>query len=107
MLQQFLAIGIIIFLASRVFWQKKKKQITGSEFLFWLAFWFLAALAVIFLKQIDRFVAYLGFSSNGINFLLYVSVMVLFYLIFRLRIRLEKQEKNITKIIREIAIKEK
>jgi hypothetical protein len=107
MLQQILALVIISFFLARQFFLKQKKQISANEFIFWLVFWLLAALAIIFLKWIDRFVANLGFSGSGIDILLYLGVVVLFYFIFRLRLRLEKIEKDITKIIREIALKNK
>jgi hypothetical protein len=62
-------------------------------------------IVIILLKKIDQFVANLGFSSSGIDVILYLSIVFLFYIIFRLRLRMEKLERNITKIIREIAIK--
>lgn len=105
MLQQTLALIIIAFFLSRLFWQKQKKQIGANEFIFWLIFWFLAAGAIIALKYIDKFVADLGFSGSGIDILLYIAVIILFYFVFRLRLKLEKIEKDITKIVREIAIK--
>ncbi len=107
MLQQIIALIIIAFFASRLFWQKRKKRIGANEFIFWLVFWGLAALAVIFLKRIDAVVAELGFSGSGIEVLLYAGVVVLFYFIFRLRLRLEKIERDITKIVRELAVKDK
>jgi len=107
MLQQELALLIIIFFLFRLFWQKKKKQINFNEFIFWLAFWFLAGAAIIFIKKIDQFVANLGFSGSGIDILLYLGVAVLFYLIFRLRLKIEKIEKSITKIVREISLRNK
>jgi len=105
MFQQVLALLIIAFFLFRLFWQKKKKQINYNEFIFWLIFWLLAGLAIIFLKKIDLFVAGLGFSGSGIDVLFYLGVVVLFYLIFRLRIKIEKIERNITKIVREISLK--
>lgn len=107
MLQQIIALIIIAFFAFRLLWQKRKKQIGANEFVFWLIFWILAALAVIFLKWIDALVAELGFSGSGIEVLLYAGVVVLFYFIFRLRLRLEKIERDITKIVRIIAVKNK
>lgn len=104
MLQQILALIIIAFFLARLFWQKQKKQIGAGEFIFWLIFWLLVALAIIFLKWIDRLVADLGFSGSGIEVMLYIAVAILFYFIFRLRLRLEKIEKNITKIVREISL---
>jgi hypothetical protein len=106
MLQQIIALIIIAFFLSRLIWQKKREKINGQEFVFWLIFWFFAGLAIVFLKKIDQLVAGLGFSGSGIEVLLYVAVAVLFYLIFRVRMKLEKIERDVTKIIREIAIRE-
>ncbi len=106
MWQQLIALIIILFFLSRLFIQKKKSNINNFEFNFWASFWFLAALAIIFLKQIDIFVSKLGFSSTGINFLLYLATMVLFYLIFKLRLRLNNLENKLTKLTRSIAINE-
>jgi hypothetical protein len=106
MYQQIIALLVIIFIISRVFWQLKKNQINNTEFLFWLLFWTIAALAVIFLKSIDAFIAKLGFTSSGIDFLQYLAVVLLFYLFFRMRIRLEKIERNITRIVRKSGLDE-
>jgi len=105
MIQQIFALLIIIFFASRVWRQKQAKQIGQNEFVFWLIFWLLAAAAIIFIKQIDRFVAYLGFSGAGINFLFYIAVMILFYFLFKMRLKIVKMEKNITDLTREISLK--
>ncbi len=107
MLQQIIALFIIAFFLARLFWQKQKKQIGANEFLFWLIFWFLAAIAIIAIKFIDKLVAKLGFTGSGIEVLLYLSIVLLFYLIFRLRLRLAKVERNLTKIIREITLNNK
>lgn len=107
MLQQIIALIIIAFFLSRLYWQKQKNYIGFNEFLFWLIFWLLAAAVIISLKFIDRLVANLGFTGSGIEVLLYLSAAVLFYLIFRLRLRLEKIEKDLTKIVKHIALKDK
>jgi hypothetical protein len=104
MFQQLIALIIILFFLSRLFIQKRKKQIGANEFAFWLVFWLLAAGAIIFLKRIDALVAELGFSGTGIEVLFYAGVIILFYLIFRLRLRLERMERDITKIVRNLAI---
>ena len=105
MLQQIIAILIIIFFLTRLFLQRKNKQVNRTEFLFWLGFWFLAISLIVFIKKIDVLVAGLGFSATGIDVLLYLSVAIFFYFLFRLRLKLEKMDREITKIIREIALK--
>jgi small membrane protein len=107
MFQQIIALIIIAFFIARLFWQKKKNYIGLNEFIFWLIFWLTAVLSVIFIKFIDKLVSGLGFSGSGIEVLLYLSVALLFYLIFRLRLKLEKIEKDITKIVKEIALKDR
>ena len=107
MFQQIIALIVIAFFLARLFWQKQKKQIGVNEFIFWLIFWLLAAGAIINLKWVDKLVAGLGFSGTGIDVLFYIAVVVLFYLIFKVRLRQERQEKEITKIVKEIALKKK
>lgn len=105
MFQQIIALIIIAFFLSRLFWQKHKQRINKAEFSFWLIFWALAAAAIIFIKWIDEFIAGLGFSSQGIDVLFYIAVILLFYLVFRIRLKLENIEKDLTHITRELAIK--
>lgn len=107
MIQQTLALVLIIFFVARLFFQKRKNQISPNEFTFWLFFWFVSGTAIVGLKYIDRFVASLGFSGMGIDVLLYLAIIVLIYLIFRVRLRLERIEQEITKIVREISLNKK
>jgi hypothetical protein len=105
--QQIIAIIIIAFFALKLFGQKKKNQIGGNEFALWLVFWGLALLAIIFIKQLDALVAHFGFSGSGINFLIYLAVLMLFYFIFRLRLNFAKLDRQLTDLTRQITFQEK
>jgi small membrane protein len=107
MFQQAIALIVIFFFIFRLFLQKRKKTINTYEFFLWFLFWSSTGVAIIFIKQIDSFVARIGFSGSGIDVLIYLSVIILFYFVLKLRMRLEKQERNITKIIRNISINNK
>jgi len=104
MLQQIFALFFIALFVWRLFEQKKKGKLNKNEFYFWLIFWCLGALAIIFIRQIDSFVQLLGFSGSGINFLLYITVMILFYLVFKLRLYIAKLDSNLTEMARKIAL---
>lgn len=105
MLQQLSASIIILFFIIRLVGQKKRKQINNNEFGLWLAFWLLALGAIIFLKKIDFLVASLGFSGAGINVLVYIAVLILIYLVFRLRLNQAKIERQLSEINQELALK--
>ncbi|NCO00146.1 DUF2304 family protein [Candidatus Falkowbacteria bacterium] len=107
MLQQIIALIIIFLFISRLVRQKNRQEIGSNELYLWLSFWILAAISIIFIKFIDRFVAYFGFSMSGINFLLYLSVLALFYLVFRLRLNLAKLDKNLTEVVRQLTLNKK
>lgn len=104
MIQQIIAIVIIAIFIWRLTVQKNKNKISRNEFYLWLTFWLLGVIAIIFIKQIDNLVEWLGFSSGGINFLLYLTVMGLFYLVFKMRLTIAKLDANLTKIARKIAL---
>lgn len=107
MLQQLLALIVILFFLARLFILKKNKKIAGGEFVFWLVFWSLAAASIMSLKWLDKLIADLGFSASAINILVYAAVVVLFYMNFRLRLKVEKMDKEITKIVRDLALEKK
>ncbi|HQB50747.1 MAG TPA: DUF2304 family protein [bacterium] len=99
MLQKIVALALIGFFLIKLLWQQRQRRISWLEFGFWLIFWLSSALAVLSLSQIDSLVAKLGFSGSGIDVLLYVGVAVCFYFIFRLRLKLEKYERQLTQLV--------
>jgi hypothetical protein len=106
MWQQIIALVLIIIFITILSLLRKKSKIQKNEYIFWLIVWVLAGLAILFLKQLDTLLIDFGFSSSGINFLLYLAVLFLFYLIFRLRLKILDLDKKITKLLRELALQD-
>ena len=106
MIQSSVALIIIVLFIFRLAWQSYRNRVTRAEFVFWLSFWSISALLIIFIKDIDRLVASLGFSGSGIQILLYLAVALIFSQIFRLRLKLESVERNITKLAEAKSSKE-
>ncbi len=104
MFQQAIALAFIAIFIWRLSLQKKKKQIGNNEFALWLVFWLMGALAIIFIRSLDKILVNLGFSGSGINFLLYLAVISLFYLVFKLRLKISKLEKDLSDLVREITL---
>jgi hypothetical protein len=105
MWQQIIAIIIITFFIFRLFQQKKNQAINGSELFLWLSFWLIALGAIIFIRQIDALLAYLGFSGAAINFFVYFSILALIYQVFRMRLKMAKMDKNISELNQALTLK--
>ena len=103
---QILAVVYVVFTASRAILRAKDKKISIAEFFFWLALWFGLVFVVFFPNIVSSFADILGIG-RGIDFILYVSVGGLFYLIFRLYVKIEESQQQITHLVREISLWEK
>jgi len=78
-----------------------------SRFNFWwLIFWIIAVVAVWVPDFLTKIANILGIG-RGADLVLYVSVVAVFYLIFKIYVRFEKIERNITKIVRKDSLEEK
>ncbi len=99
-------IVVIVLIILRLIFKLKNKEIGFGVFSSWLIIW-LAAIVVIWWPDITSFLAIKVGVTRGVDLVVYVSVILVFYLLFRLLLRIEKIESNITKIIREIALKDK
>jgi len=103
MLIQIIISLFILFAVLRLVLRFRKTELKISEFVTWLVFW-LAAAAAVWLPDFLTYVANLVGIGRGADLVLYMGVVVVFYLIFKIYIRLEKMERNITKVVRDDAM---
>lgn len=106
MLIQILLSLFILFALIKVFGRFRAKEISFWPLVFWKIFW-LAVVVVVWQPNLSTEIANRLGVGRGADLIMYVSVAVLFYLFFRISVRLEGLERNITKIVREIALKGK
>lgn len=102
---QFVLTVFIIFAASRAILQFKGGMIRFGAMLFWLGIWVVAAIAIFYPEATTRFARLLGIG-RGVDVILYVSIAILFYLVFRLHVYLEDLRSEISTLIRELSLKE-
>lgn len=103
MLIQILAIIFVIFALWRVIAKYRRHELKPSEFSMWLIFWLAVGVAFFIPESLTKIANLLGIG-RGADLVLYVAVVVVFYLMFRIFVRLEKMEKNITKVVRKYTI---
>ena len=100
---QIILMVFVLFALSRAYLRYQEGKITVKEFIFWLIIWVSAAVAIISPRTISFFSDYLGIGRPA-DLIIYVAVILLFYLIFRIYVALDGIEQKITHIVREIAI---
>lgn len=93
----------IIFVTGRVIARFSVGDITSRELTIWLIFWFLVAAATVVPQQTDVVAQWVG-VERGADLLVYLSIMVLFFIVFKILVRLEKLDKDITIIVRHSAL---
>ncbi len=103
---QIMALVFVTFTASRAILRRIDKKISFGELVFWLAIWS-GLIFVVFFPDYTSFIANLIGIGRGIDVIIYTSIGLLFYLIFRLYVKLEETDRQITQLIREIALIEK
>lgn len=104
MLIKFFLIIFVVFAFSRVVMQFRKKEVTSREFLFWTLFWAATALIVAYPNLLSRVALLLG-VGRGADLALYAAALILFYLVFRLLVRIERIEHTITKMTTTLALR--
>ena len=92
-----------LFAWSRAIINYKKKRLSTNEFIFWTMIWILVMFVSI-LPGIFGGIADLLGTESGLKLLVYLSIIILFYLIYRLYVTTKKMNKNLTLIVRRMAI---
>jgi hypothetical protein len=100
---QILIIAFAIFALTRAVRQFKKGSFSIAWLIFWILFWACAAV-VAFLPQTTDVVARLVGVGRGADMIVYLSLIALFYLVFRIYVKIEQVEGEITRLVRGRAL---
>lgn len=102
---QIVLILFLLFALSRVYLRFKGGGVRKIGFIFWSGLFTFAIVIVLFPDISSRIARAIGIS-RGVDTVVYTSIALIFYLIFRLHVFLEDIRNDITKIVSEIALKE-
>lgn len=100
---QLVLLAFIIFAISRVFLRAREKTLTLQTALFWTLIWIAALVGVILPKTTTKIASIFG-VGRGVDVIVYISLALLFYLIFRMYVMIEDLRHEITYLVREIAL---
>jgi len=88
-------------------WQKKQKTLLGKKATyFWILFWLVLAVVVFWPNSTQILAEYIGIG-RGVELVIYVSIACIFYLIFRMNLKIEGLKRDLTEVVRDKAIRDK
>lgn len=103
---KYLLIVLIILIISRVILRFREKSLGFREFIFWLLFW-VSAGAVVLIPDATGVIAERLGIGRGADLVIYLSLVAIFYLLFRIQIQQKKTERQITELVRKITLDNK
>lgn len=101
---QYLIIIFVLFASSRVMLQFRKKTISFGQYMFWQVLWVFLLIFGLFSSYFNFLTTLLGIQRL-VDVIIYASIGILFYLIYRLYIRIEDIHKDISILVRNDSIK--
>ncbi len=90
---------------SRTYLRLKDGELGILSFCFWMFNWILVAV-IGFWPGVTQRVADMVGIERGIDTVVYSSIVLLFYLMYRLYVKIEHLEQDITKVVRDSAIED-
>jgi hypothetical protein len=105
MIFQIFLVIFAVFAVSRVYKQYVRRKVSVHWFVLWTALWITAIAVALWPKNTDIIASWVG-VGRGADLIVYLSVVFLFYSLYRAMARQEKMHGEITELVRRIAILE-
>lgn len=103
MIIQLLIIGVALLLLARVFNQYRRRKVAWTWFLLWSIFT-AGVIVIALIPSITDQAAHLVGVGRGADLVIYCSLALLFWAVLRLTIRADQQQREMTELVRKIAI---
>ncbi len=101
---QILLLSFILFSLSRVYLRWSEKVLSTKTAFFWFLIWLAAFVGVILPATTTKIAALFG-VGRGVDVIVYISLALLFYLVFRIYVMIEDFRREITFLVRHLALK--
>lgn len=100
---QIILILFAVFAWSRAIIRSRDRSIGPAELILWSFIWVSVIITAITPSIINKISAIVGIG-RAVDLAVYISIILLLYLVFRLYVIIDKQNKEITSLVREVAI---
>lgn len=92
-----------VFALTRVFLRFREKVISLKTAFFWAFIWISALIGILLPKTTTQIASIFG-VGRGVDVIVYISLALLFYLVFRIYVMIQDIRHEITSIIRKVAL---
>lgn len=100
---------IFLFVVLTVWWRLyvrlKSGELTVKQFVEWFLLWLVIGFVVLVPDTVSYLALVLG-VGRGSDLAVYGAIMLVLYLVFKLFARIERQERQLTRVVRELALKQ-
>ncbi len=100
---QFLLLPCVLLALGKVLHTYRARGLRTLEFLFWTLVW-LGTAFIIASPDVTSVLAHQLGIGRGADLIIYASLLLVFYLIFRIHLALDRIEQEVTEIVRAIAL---
>ncbi len=102
---QLFILAIVAIVGWRLYGRLRAGELTVTSFIEWLALW-LGIGVVTVVPEVASYLASLVGVGRGVDLVTYLALLLLFYLIFKVFVRLEHFDRSLTTIVRALALRD-
>ena len=102
---QFIILAAVAVIWWRLYARLRSGELTWLEFVEWFALWLGVAVIVLVPEAASYLAAWVG-VGRGSDLVVYLALLLVFYLLFKIFIRQEKLARQLTSVVRGLALKE-
>ena len=102
---QIVLVCFAVFAMSRVLIRFRRGGMRGFELFLWLVFWIAVVVVALHPSTTDLLAQWLG-VGRGVDTAMYLSLLVIFYLLFRAFGKMEDLDRQLTRVVRANALRE-
>ncbi len=100
-----LIVVFVLFAWSRAVLRFREGGLNFKEFCTWTLIWALIVLVVLFRSTLGFLTRFA--NQRPIDVIFAGSTVLLFYLLFRIYVKIDRMDQDITKLVREFAVRKK
>ncbi|HBH16816.1 MAG TPA: DUF2304 domain-containing protein [Candidatus Veblenbacteria bacterium] len=101
---QIILLVLVLVILWRLYQRLAAGELTRREFVEWFLLW-LAAGYLVIVPETSSYLATVVGVGRGSDLVVYLAIILVFYLLFKIFLRLERSERALTTIVRQLALK--